>query len=763
MDRPAGQVLVRQRSADDEAFLRQVKWSDRARTGTGAGRWLARAVTALPMLRRRVAMLLLVVVAGSGLAFAGGPAQADILDAFDINTWCDRKVFQPERADEGMVGMVLEQEWKNRPDKPTTKWGQYGVAGTTWSTFWLDCFSKAGFYNDAANFVFHDTKHLAAMSILIFSWTFRGDLLDVFLSPNGEVGGTKATLDMMIQQIHIDVFLQLFAVGVLIGAIVLAWKWLFSREGASNILGKFMAMVLVAGFAFFYGGAPGGGGPHASSMLKTVNDWTNDITSVVLSAFTGTNCSEPDFSGTGSDFTEDQKALRKRRSIALDCAAESLYEVTIFTPYVVGMLGSYNRANRQENGQPGTPTNDDQMALRMLKHNAYSFRDVQDNGGNIADYRDQRRNNDGTMKGGKPQICEDTEQGRWWTEHRNDAGVTPRTFTMKACDRSLMRENELGVPDEQFDEATWVYSRVQVSENAKDTKYWKNWSGGASDNRFGIAVLALVGSTSIAIIIIVVSLAYLMLQIATIMLALMAPAAFLIGLIPGFGTQILLRWLELLLGTFVKRIVLGLFVGLLMALYSVVLTINMPWIMKLVLVCMIAAIGFTYRKRFTEAFALKFSGSQDFHTDGEMAGKASQLLGGITTGAIGGAVGAKHAGISPWKGALTGAGRGMTPGKTRQAYDEVFMNRHMRRSVVSESEQKRKEEERTQQQQRQHQRETKQDTRQEQQVSEQKRHTKQLDEVIAAVERLNATQQQQQQRQRRQYDPRNNNRNRNRP
>ena len=501
--------------------------------------------------------------------------------------------------------------------------------------------------NEIANAVFEDTKNFAVLAILIFMWTFKGDLLNVFLDANDTVAGGGATLDQMIRQVHVDVYLQLSAVAVLIGAIVLAWRWLFSRASASDILGKVGAMVLVAGFALFYGGAPGGGGPHAAGLLKTANDWTNEITAVVLSAFAGNDCETPSLrQGNGDDYGESTGARTARRDLALDCAAEALYEVTIYTPWAVGELGKYEREPRGPDGRRATKSETEVLSERILKQQAYSFADLEHDGADAAHYRDGRRDRDAMDQ----DIC---------TGGGPDA-KDPATFTGKLCDRSKMRQDAFGADDDQFKEAKWSWSRVVPG---KQPMYWENWSGGHANDRFGIALLSLIGSSSIALIIIIVSLAYLMLEIATVMFALMAPVAFLVGLIPGFGTRVLLRWLELLLGTFIKRIVLGLFVGLLMALYSVVLTTQMQWLMKLLLVCMIAAIGLMYRKRFTEAFSFNFSGNTAFHEDGEAAGKVKDTA----ASAAGGALGAKAAGGSALAGARAGAVRGMAPQRATEA------------------------------------------------------------------------------------------------
>jgi hypothetical protein len=663
MTSTASSAIALQPSASDLAFLRRVDRSTRRRTAGGLWGWFWRLATgARPRLRRygrRAVVVLVLVTTLGGLAVAtGSPAQANPLDPFEGMCVDIRKGFSPTRVDDTMVGSMLSVSWQRNnqaTQPPVTKWMEYGTAGTDWDTFWLNCIDLRHAINMAADFVFWITKNIAAIAILLFMWTFQGDLLNIFLDPNQNAGGTGATLDDMISRVHIDVYLQLFSVGVLIGAVVLLFRFLRSAGGA-DILGKFALMVLVAGFALFYGGVPGGGGPHAAMVLKTFNDWTNDVTSVVLSAFAGTDCQTPTNDAVLTQ-TEQQRA--QRRDMALQCAAEALYEVTIYTPWAVGELGRYQPSPRQPGGATPAPSDSELLAARILNQQAYSFDDLRkndddhdgdDDDGDLVHFKDARGPVNSINQQGD--ICDPA--------FGPDAGH-PWTYTGKLCDRATMRQKVMGVDDAQLaDESTPWAAVVPTNQSL-----WENWSGGQAGNRFQVAMLALIGSSSIALVIIIVSLTYLVLQIATIMFALMAPVAFLIGLIPGFGMKMLLRWLELLLGTFVKRIVLGLFVGLLMALYSVVLTIDMPWLMKLVLVCMIAAVGLIYRKKFTEAFAFNFSGSEAFHKDG-------QLTSDMAAAAVGGALGSRAAGGSKLGGAMAGMGRQVSPTAANAYFDGLM-------------------------------------------------------------------------------------------
>jgi hypothetical protein len=153
------------------------------------------------------------------------------------------------------------------------------------------------------------------------------------------------------------------------------------------------------------------------------------------------------------------------------------------------------------------------------------------------------------------------------------------------------------------------------------------------------------------------------------MFAMMAPVAFLLGLIPGFGMRILLRWGELILGSFVRRIVLGLFIGLVMALYAAIMKMDMPWMMQLIMVVVIAFFGFSYRRKFTEAFAFN-SGSNDFFDpdDNSRSRYARGRLGEVAGAGIGSGMSARVEGKPVGRSVAAGVFRGMSPGSVRTGY-----------------------------------------------------------------------------------------------
>ncbi|GAA1668851.1 hypothetical protein GCM10009765_17900 [Fodinicola feengrottensis] len=534
----------------------------------------------LARLGRRATGLLMIAMVMVGIGISGAQPAAALPGINPANTTCNRTPFVPERADQGVMSLIsLSGVSAGTPlvsqaaqaaaaaGSPTAAgaagdlkgsiWGQYGAAGTYWTTYQLDCTDFVGqIFNNVSNQVFQFAKIISVVTINVFQVTFTGDILRYFLASNG---GAPSLLDQVIAQTHATIYSSLFAVAVLIAAIVMLWRFLFGKLPASTFWGKFIQMVLVAGLATFISV-----GANFSGMLNWVNDQTVTISSTMISAFSSPDCvSDPrNWAGTTT-------ATDSTRVSAVGCAADALYRATVFSPWVIGELGTY----------------DETVGGRILHQQAYSYPDINNNKKDPTLY---------TSGGG--------------------SGTNLSSFKDKKDDRDSMLTSVFGVNSL---ERLNVISYSDITAN-KDAGYWQYYSGGQAGGRFLIALLALFASIMVGIIILAISVSYLLLEISSIMFAMLALPAALFGLIPGFGMRVFLRWAELLLGSFAKRIVLGLFAGLVIGLYQALLNANgVPWTIKILFITLVAAFGLLYRKRFAEAFTFNFSGSRSFYEHGE--------------------------------------------------------------------------------------------------------------------------------------------------
>jgi hypothetical protein len=124
-------------------------------------------------------------------------------------------------------------------------------------------------------------------------------------------------------------------------------------------------------------------------------------------------------------------------------------------------------------------------------------------------------------------------------------------------------------------------------------------------DRLGVATLALVGVLAGGVLLALVAAGVLLAQIAFLLLVLLGPVILLVGIHPGAGRTIALRWAELAVGLLLKRVALG-------ALLAVILVINgllldatqaLGWLVAMGLQALVIAAVVVYRKPFTRLFA----------------------------------------------------------------------------------------------------------------------------------------------------------------
>lgn len=204
------------------------------------------------------------------------------------------------------------------------------------------------------------------------------------------------------------------------------------------------------------------------------------------------------------------------------------------------------------------------------------------------------------------------------------------------------------------DDARWTAIKTLV-DGQKGKYNWSLWAGEQPSDRLQIGFAAVIASITAGALILVISFSIIVLSLGMLLLVLMSPLFFLIGAHPGFGRGIALKWLELLLGTVLKRIVLGFMLAVLIGFYQVILATPMAWFSQVVLLLAVGIGAMIYRKPMLEAMnIINLGGSRSGIEESPAKSIKRGAAGGV--GAIaGGVLGAKGGGVG---GALQGAFQG---------------------------------------------------------------------------------------------------------
>ncbi|MEV2276382.1 type IV secretion system protein [Nocardiopsis sp. NPDC049922] len=128
------------------------------------------------------------------------------------------------------------------------------------------------------------------------------------------------------------------------------------------------------------------------------------------------------------------------------------------------------------------------------------------------------------------------------------------------------------------------------------------FAGEDQGSRLGIATLALFASIFAGGLILAGSVALIVLKIAFLLLFLLAPIFLLIGIHPGYGRMVLLRWVELMVGFLLKQIFVVLLISLLVMCYGMVMSSTLGWGLQMILLALFTVALFVYRKPFAYLF-----------------------------------------------------------------------------------------------------------------------------------------------------------------
>ncbi|MFC4050378.1 type IV secretion system protein [Actinomadura syzygii] len=126
----------------------------------------------------------------------------------------------------------------------------------------------------------------------------------------------------------------------------------------------------------------------------------------------------------------------------------------------------------------------------------------------------------------------------------------------------------------------------------------KNW-----ENRLAVAFGGLLAALVAGVLILVIAIALIVVKIAFLLLLVAGPIFLGIGIHPGIGRVIAVRWLELLLSMLLKQAALIGVLSLLLWAYGLILSETLPWGLQILLIALVTFAAFIYRKPFQHLFS----------------------------------------------------------------------------------------------------------------------------------------------------------------
>lgn len=154
----------------------------------------------------------------------------------------------------------------------------------------------------------------------------------------------------------------------------------------------------------------------------------------------------------------------------------------------------------------------------------------------------------------------------------------------------------------------------------------KNAQWGTASDGIGSAMMSIFSAIGPTAILFSMSLILIGLQLSMLFLIALSPFFFLLGAAPGWGRRIAMRWLELIVGILVKRIVLSIILLLFLQIYFLIIKSEIDWWIQAIVVFVLSIVAFTQRDKVTSIFnnAIDFGGNKRFDDGRGMLQAAKQ-------------------------------------------------------------------------------------------------------------------------------------------
>src|SRR5690606_9213033 len=123
------------------------------------------------------------------------------------------------------------------------------------------------------------------------------------------------------------------------------------------------------------------------------------------------------------------------------------------------------------------------------------------------------------------------------------------------------------------------------------------------ENRLAVAFGGLLAALVAGILIMVIAIALIVVKIAFLLLLVAGPIFLGIGIHPGIGRVIAIRWLELLLSMLLKQAALIGVLALLLWAYGLILGETLTWGLQILLMALVTLAAFVYRRPFQHLFS----------------------------------------------------------------------------------------------------------------------------------------------------------------
>jgi TrbL/VirB6 plasmid conjugal transfer protein len=205
-------------------------------------------------------------------------------------------------------------------------------------------------------------------------------------------------------------------------------------------------------------------------------------------------------------------------------------------------------------------------------------------------------------------VCKPWLWGELGTTNYNPAGQPPtvvNTYGRQLLWAQAIAANE--TPSTALIQAKQAtYTGIATSMQQNDPAVYPLFQGNQWTTRLEISFAAMFAALVAGLLILLIALTLIVLKIGFLLLLVAGPFFLIIGIHPGFGRVIAIRWFEMLVGVLMKQAAIAIVLSVLLYCYSLIMgqaDTVLPWALKILMIALVTVAVFIYRKPFQHLFS----------------------------------------------------------------------------------------------------------------------------------------------------------------
>ena len=151
-----------------------------------------------------------------------------------------------------------------------------------------------------------------------------------------------------------------------------------------------------------------------------------------------------------------------------------------------------------------------------------------------------------------------------------------------------------------------TYTGIATSLQQNDPAVYALFQGNQWTTRLEIAFGAMFAALVAGLLILLIALTLIVLKLGFLLLLVAGPFFLIVGIHPGFGRVIAIRWFEMLVGVLMKQVAVAIVLSVLLYCYSLIMGTSdlvLPWALKILMIALVTVAVFIYRKPFAHLFS----------------------------------------------------------------------------------------------------------------------------------------------------------------